>query len=155
MEINQKDGLTKHCPGCKETKLHSEYQKNRCTKDGLQYHCKVCRQNIDSRLVKRAYDRNRYHTQKETTYLNPRYKKQYGITLDQYNERLHNQNNVCAICKNQCKSGRRLAVDHCHKTGKVRGLLCSACNQTLGKFQDNIERFENAANYLRTTYGSN
>lgn len=55
-------------------------------------------------------------------------KYMYGITLDQYNQMCIDQDNKCLICKNQ----RKLVVDHDHKTGKIRGLLCINCNSRLG-----------------------
>ena len=82
-------------------------------------------------------------------------KRYYGITVEQYDEMLKSQNGVCAICGNVELSNRgntlnalSLAVDHCHETGKIRGLLCMDCNQTLGKFNDDPARFEKAAEYL-------
>jgi len=81
--------------------------------------------------------------------------KSFGITLEQYREMQKSQGNVCAICGkpettvDQRKQGcRELAVDHCHKTGKVRGLLCGHCNKALGKFKDNISVLESAIAYL-------
>ena len=58
------------------------------------------------------------------------------------------QGGVCEICKQMCPTGKRLAVDHCHKTNNVRGLLCSECNTGLGKFRDNTELLLKAINYL-------
>ena len=59
---------------------------------------------------------------------------------------LEHQNECCLICnKNDEKA---LCVDHCHKTGKVRGLLCNKCNKALGLFNDNIELIKVAASYL-------
>ena len=58
------------------------------------------------------------------------------------------QNGVCAICKLP-KMMCRLAVDHAHKTGKVRELLCSGCNIILGQLQDNPQRLENMKKYLK------
>jgi Recombination endonuclease VII len=76
-------------------------------------------------------------------------RKQYGITLDQYNQMLADQNHKCAICGNEDEvEGRKLAIDHCHKTGKVRGLLCGKCNRGLGLFYDNLELLQNAISYL-------
>jgi len=81
------------------------------------------------------------------------YKKRYGITLMQYNQLLTIQNNTCAICKiaeTEIKHGRNtyLAVDHCHISGKVRGLLCYKCNSLLGFVNDKIETLKNAIKYL-------
>lgn len=67
-------------------------------------------------------------------------KKQYGLTVEQY-ELLHQmQNGLCYICRlpergGKTDRGRRLAVDHCHKTGLIRGLLCSKCNGSLGWYE--------------------
>lgn len=77
----------------------------------------------------------------------------FNITLEKYNEMLLNQNKKCAICqKEETKTFKGklcdLAVDHCHVTGKVRGLLCFSCNTSLGKFQDSIVLLQNAINYL-------
>lgn len=58
------------------------------------------------------------------------------------------QNGVCAICKKTCTCGRSLAVDHNHKTGKVRALLCSRCNRGLGLFMENPEYLNAAKEYL-------
>jgi len=63
------------------------------------------------------------------------------------------QNHCCEICGENVEncekgSGNRLAVDHCHNTNKVRGLLCSACNILLGKAKDNISILQSAINYL-------
>ncbi len=77
-------------------------------------------------------------------------KKNYGITIEQYDEMLEAQSGVCAICQNQCSTGRRLAVDHCHEIGEIRGLLCSNCNQGIGKFKDSIKLLEAAIKYLES-----
>jgi hypothetical protein len=60
------------------------------------------------------------------------------------------QNGVCAICKEPCPTGKWLAVDHCHTTNAVRGLLCTKCNMGIGLFNDSVERLEATIAYLRT-----
>jgi hypothetical protein len=76
-------------------------------------------------------------------------RRQYGITLEQYDEMLEEQNYRCAICNNEDEvEGRRLAIDHCHTTGVVRGLLCGKCNRGIGLFYDSRELLERAINYL-------
>lgn len=76
-------------------------------------------------------------------------KKKYNISLEDYYKILDEQNNVCAICKKYNENSKHmLAVDHCHKTGKVRGLLCSHCNTGLGQFKDDTELLQLAINYL-------
>jgi dCMP deaminase len=72
----------------------------------------------------------------------------YGITPEKYEAMFKAQGGVCAICKQPPPPGKRLAVDHDHKTGKVRGLLCILCNSTLGYFKDNITSVRAAVSYL-------
>lgn len=71
--------------------------------------------------------------------------KEYGLSIEQYNEILHRQGGVCAICK---KTPEKFHVDHDHQTGQVRGLLCSPCNVVLGLMKDLPERLRAAAAYL-------
>jgi len=73
----------------------------------------------------------------------------YGIGLEKYNSLLSEQSGVCAICKTECVSGKKLAVDHNHDTGEVRVLLCCKCNRGLGNFGDNLDRLEEAVLYLQ------
>ena len=97
---------------------------------------------------RKVFNKGRKEKNRETYY-----KRRYGITLVEYNQLLTMQNNTCAICKileTEIKHGRNtyFAVDHCHKTGKVRGLLCYKCNSTLGFVNDDIECLKNAIKYL-------
>jgi hypothetical protein len=64
-------------------------------------------------------------------------KSRFGITTEQYQEMLASQNGVCAICHKLNSNGRRLAVDHNHATGEVRGLLCDRCNRLVGTIENN------------------
>jgi hypothetical protein len=76
-------------------------------------------------------------------------RKQYGITLQEYNDMLEKQDYKCAICGNEDEvEGRKLAIDHCHTSGAVRGLLCGKCNRGLGLFYDNQDLLEKAKQYL-------
>lgn len=76
-------------------------------------------------------------------------RNKYGITLDFYDKLLEEQNYVCDICHLTNNNGYKLCVDHCHSTGKIRGLLCHTCNTALGKFRDNIDLLEAAIKYLK------
>jgi uncharacterized CHY-type Zn-finger protein len=76
--------------------------------------------------------------------------RQYNLTPDCYYEMLDNQNGLCAICGTK-PDKKRLEVDHCHKTGLVRGLLCHICNTGLGYFHDSTDKLEVAIKYLETT----
>ena len=74
--------------------------------------------------------------------------RRYNMDEAAYFDMFQSQGGACAICRKPCKSGRRLAVDHCHETQKVRGLLCLRCNQGLGHFEDNIALLNDAQIYL-------
>jgi len=108
-----------------------------------------------------AKDRKTYmrEWQKKSRDANPEYymsqhlKKKYGVNYDWYSKAFSKQNGVCAICKKPETTEIRgkvisLAVDHCHTTGKARGLLCTQCNRGLGLFQDNSESLRSAIEYL-------
>lgn len=76
-------------------------------------------------------------------------KEKYGISLEDYNSMLNVQNECCKICKrHKSLFTRSLNVDHCHKTGKVRGLLCKDCNLLLGKVRDDVSVLLEAIKYL-------
>ncbi len=81
-------------------------------------------------------------------------RSKYDITLVEYEEFLKKQNGVCKLCglvekaiDKYWKNLKRLAVDHCHKTGKIRGLLCSSCNIGIGNLKHNPELLRKAALY--------
>lgn len=78
-------------------------------------------------------------------------KERYGMTLEDYDTMLSNQAGGCAICASPVpkrKGSTRLVVDHCHKTGVVRGLLCYRCNVGLGNFEDDPVLVLKALKYL-------
>lgn len=87
--------------------------------------------------------------------LHSKLKQKYGVTLDEFNAIRELQGGVCAICQQpeseldyRTKKQRRLAVDHCHDSKRVRGLLCAQCNKGLGCFSDSPERLHAAIAYL-------
>lgn len=77
-------------------------------------------------------------------------KKTYDFSYEKYEEMLESQNYSCAICDSKISSNRtkRLFIDHCHTTMKVRGLLCSSCNNGLGLFKDSPTLLKKAIGYL-------
>lgn len=81
------------------------------------------------------------------------YRRKYGLTLRQYEEMRRRQKNRCKICRRPPKKHRRHNVDHDHKTGRVRGLLCFVCNhRLLGRGLENPDHHERAAEYLRSNF---
>lgn len=98
------------------------------------------------RLCKKCYGRchNTYPGQRKR-----RLMKAYGMTEQQYFAIVAAQGGGCAICGRRAGK-KHLVVDHDHKTGKVRGILCSPCNVGLGNFQEMESRLDSAINYLRS-----
>lgn len=85
---------------------------------------------------------------KNESYVRDReYQKRFGITLEEYEKMLIDQHGVCCLCGRECHRGR-LAVDHCHTTGKIRGLLCRKCNIAIGLVNDDPEWMKKAEVYL-------
>ncbi len=74
--------------------------------------------------------------------------REYGITIDDYRDLLDSQNGSCAICHKTNDDGVRLSVDHDHKTGRVRGLLCRTCNWAVGFLYDDKGLALSVARYL-------
>ena len=146
------------CNKCKSDKSNEWRKKNRehCLARDRQY-------SIDKKdkIAKRKAES--YYANKEKFYLRARntmLKRNYGITLDEYYYLEDLQQGRCKICgkeekQHSHKQGRvdSLRVDHCHSTGKVRGLLCSKCNFGIGQFQDDINLLEKAIQYLIDSRG--
>lgn len=76
--------------------------------------------------------------------------REYGLTVEKYDALDEAQNHVCKICRGVNPDGSRLAVDHDHTNGQVRGLLCINCNKGLGHFKDNAELLQEAARYIQS-----
>lgn len=74
--------------------------------------------------------------------------REYGITIDDYDRMMQEQEGVCAICRQTSAVHKKLAVDHCHDTSKIRGLLCENCNRGIGMFRNSTNLLSNAIDYL-------
>jgi hypothetical protein len=126
---------------------------NRRTREQQDAYNKVRRERYanDPEYRERQKDQSRNRPNKEEKKRHQHLKELYGLTHDQYTEKLASQNGVCAICGNG-HSGRlnakHLSVDHDHDTGMVRGLLCSKCNMGIGYFKENHEILQKAIDYL-------
>lgn len=129
----------KHCWSCDTIKAASEFGPNASKSDLLASECRECTQ---------ARARERYQLNKQRQ-REAALVKRYGISAAEYDQMLDGQGGVCAICNRECSSGKRLAVDHCHDTDIVRGLLCSKCNQGIGLFEDDPGLLTRAAEYVR------
>jgi len=133
---------TKTCSKCQETKVVEDFYKNRNHSTGIRNICKLCQNTKRTENRRKNPDASRHNVRKS------KLKCKYGITPEQYEEMLFRQNGVCAICSNVSSDGRRLHVDHCHQTKRVRGLLCHDCNRGLGMFKDKLNYLQSAVDYL-------
>jgi|VirMetMinimDraft_7_1064189.scaffolds.fasta_scaffold152421_2 hypothetical protein len=132
----------KICNKCNEDKATTFYNRNVSAADGRKSICKPCEKEGKVRYSKEYYQ-------------NRSLLGRYGITLEDYNKMLLLQESRCKICDvHQKHCDKRLAVDHCHTTGEVRGLLCQHCNTGLGQFRDNTAFLKEAINYLEQTQGA-
>jgi hypothetical protein len=109
--------------------------------------CRECRRNYQKIYNKSNAQKenvSRWHKANKEHVKDMEYRRTYGISLDDYKKMMIKQEGFCLIC-NEAKP---LVVDHDHKTGKVRGLLCNNCNRALGYLKDNPNRLESAIVYL-------
>jgi Autographiviridae endonuclease VII len=150
----------KTCPECGETKPREEFHKHAGHRDGLRKRCKQCVSNYArrwreanlERISTAAAEYRRANPDKcRVAQRRNGLKRNYGLTVDQYDALLTEQQGRCAICggTEPGPNYARFVVDHCHRTGKVRGLLCALCNWGIGYLQDNPEIMTSATVYLR------
>ncbi|MEU6290046.1 endonuclease VII domain-containing protein [Streptomyces sp. NPDC046988] len=113
----------KRCPQCEGVKPHSEWERSRSSSDGWASYCRECRA-----------ERNRIGY----------FKRKYGLAPAELDAMVAEQQGVCCICL----AAPAEHVDHCHKTGRVRGVLCFSCNAALGQFKDRPDAIRRAAAYV-------
>ncbi|WP_078869170.1 endonuclease VII domain-containing protein [Streptomyces sp. NRRL B-1347] len=113
----------KRCPQCGEVKPHAEWELNPTSSDGYASYCKPCRA-----------ERN------QQSY----FKRKYGLTMEERDEMIAEQKWLCVICLKAPPAH----VDHCHETGRVRGVLCFNCNSAIGKLGDDPDALRRAISYL-------
>ena len=149
----------KTCRKCGEEKGITAFGVNNSKTDGLNCYCKICVREINKKSKKANPERvkaeknawvkksREAHPEQWAKYARTSNAKPYNITAEQFNALLKGQNNLCAICVSTFKKTPH--IDHCHATGKVRGLLCYKCNIGIGLLGDNADICEAAAYYLR------
>lgn len=156
------------CRMCGDTKPLDQFVKQPNCKNGRRPRCKRCHaakerqwrlDNPEESLRReRARDRTKDYEKglewKRRYYASPKgriallrghLKHQYGMTLEEFRAMADRQEQRCLLCK---QKPSRLVVDHCHSTGRIRGLLCDKCNTGLGFFGDDVEQFRRAIEYL-------
>lgn len=145
---------TKRCPRCEQDKFFSAFGKDKTKKNGLSSYCLNCAKanrkiNYAKNPEKEKKKLNQYYSVNKERSRQYSLKALYGLSVESYREMLEQQNSSCKICKtHENNLKRKLFVDHCHETGKVRGLLCQYCNTMLGNTKDNVLVLQSAINYL-------
>lgn len=131
--------MLKTCKVCRIEKNISEFYTGRGK-------CKDCVNAAARKIRVDKPERYARYRKRANEYLKER---RYGITQEDFNNMLVEQNNMCKICNSEFKNTKDTHIDHCHSTNKVRGLLCNGCNMALGQFGDNTDIMSMAIKYLQ------
>ena len=123
----------KWCPECGEVKSLAEFPTSKRSSSGYLSYCKPCHIVVCNRSREKQGGNRNYHL-----------RRRYGITAEHYDQMLAEQGGLCALCREAPAEH----VDHDHKTGRVRGLLCFNCNGALGQFRDRRDLILAAISYL-------
>lgn len=144
----------KTCPKCRESKDYSQFSLDRTRKDGYQRLCKRCcaEETRAGGYIRQYAIKNYSKLSLASAARNLKISAKEAEKI--YNDAFVLQEGKCAICgevetRKHKRRTRRLSLDHCHVTGKIRGLLCTRCNFGLGSFRDDLENLQNAIAYLQ------
>lgn len=146
----------KKCYKCGIERPKEEFSKTRDAKDGRTGVCKACANKAHAEYRRLNRDKIASHKKTPVARVQSRRSKlrlTYGINESQFDGMFLRQLGMCGICSiGMSGETKQLTphVDHCHKTGKVRGLLCGACNRGMGLLKDSYENCEKAAEWLKT-----
>lgn len=124
---------TKFCPDCKETKERTEFYLRRKSGQTSCSRCKVCHLKYTKEHELEKFGSHKYRHMFQN----------HGLTAEAYDEMYEKQQGRCFLCERE----RKLVIDHCHTTGRVRGLLCNGCNIGLGQFEY-LMLFDKAKEYV-------
>jgi hypothetical protein len=130
-----------HCKRCEKFLPHTNFGSDKSRISGKSIYCKKCRARLaKEQRQKRPAEKSQYD----------RYRR-YGISKEKFDSMMETQENRCAICKTDKPSTAYgiFYVDHCHKTGAIRGLLCHKCNTGIGLLNDDPSILESAILYLQ------
>jgi len=154
----------KRCSKCGVLKPVTEFHKNRARWDGLANECREC--SLVRHQKRYASNRELYNTKAQAYYSknaerirrsirSRSIRTKYGITVEEYQRLYDLQEGRCAVCGQsetaidpQRGTVKKLAVDHDHITGRVRGLLCGACNRALGLLKEDLDLVARLINYV-------
>lgn len=147
----------KRCPCCQQTKPVEDFNRLGIRCQGTCRECQNARSQLRNEAIKKSglnIEINRRDYRERRKWI--RLRSRYGLTKEIYQQMVEDQGNLCAICKKpETESSSPhidemdLSIDHCHTTGKVRGLLCRQCNIALGRFREDVTILESAIAYLK------
>lgn len=141
----------KYCPRCKEIKSLQDFSTMR-VRSGVASHCKSC-SNVLSKernaTPKAQQQRKQQYQRDKRQRRDYLLRKSFDISIEEYEQMLQRQGGMCLICQKPEQSNKTLAVDHCHTTGRVRGLLCGKCNPAIGFLGDDVQIAERIISYLK------
>lgn len=142
-------GESKKCNTCGIVKPLFEYNKRSKSIDGYQHKCRKCSSEAWQKWKSNnpEYQKDYYLENKEY-FKRIRYQNKFGLSEADIQEMLEDQNYTCAVCPRDLEKSRWV-IDHDHKYGHARGILCYGCNNGLGAFDDSIEMLEAAIWYLK------
>lgn len=150
------DPKRKICTQCKQTKPIEEFYLFRKNAQRRRNECSVCsnKQSMEYRNKNKERcngTQRRYYANNKHVAIAQNLRRYYGMTIEQYDKLYADQNGKCAICEKaeDNRKKQRLSVDHDHKTGQVRGLLCDRHNRALGMLHDSIDTLQRAIDYLK------
>lgn len=146
--------MERKCRKCEEVKKLEDFPKNVRCKGGRTSTCKVCTNTRQENSRRERYSKDpAFKIARKQSQQRNRAKK-LGISAEELRYMLQRANGVCEICGNPPSmtgtSGQSLHIDHCHSSGRVRGMLCARCNLTLGKVEDSIDILTKMKEYLCT-----
>ena len=141
------DGVTKRCRKCHKDLSVTYFWGDKSNADGLQHSCKTCGK-LNTYGYRAGAGKVRFIVTMHKSKL-----KRFKITPEDFDRMISAQDYKCAICRLPERAmvygvPKRLAIDHCHKTGRVRGLLCQACNRGIGYLGDSKDLLQAALKYL-------
>jgi Recombination endonuclease VII len=129
---------TRWCSKCSRHLPFEAFNRAARSKDGLHSHCRECHSQANKRL----------YSTRARTFAVSHIQRTYGLSPEEFAAMVAAQGNRCAICDRDMGAGMSRHIDHCHATGRLRGLLCTRCNGALGMAGDSPERLRAMADYI-------
>lgn len=144
--------MTKICTGCKQDKDLEEFALHPKGKHGRNPKCKACKNGMASRFYTDNKEVILARQRDQRAGQGHRRRHLFGLTPEDVKALIAAQDGCCAICRTPLPF-EKFCVDHCHTTGKIRGMLCNGCNVGLGMFRDRPELLSKAISYLKMAEG--